>query len=146
MRKLMLAALGAATLLSAAPLVAQELPLKGGEYWDVSSVKVDDGHMGDYADFLASQFRKENDFSKSKGWIKAYYVLSNVNARGDEPDLYLVRVFDHMATPAEDIAREKELNAYMAMDTRQSMAGSSKRATFRKLTGSMLLQQMIWSH
>ena len=61
-------------------------------------------------------------------------------------DLYLVRVFDHMTTPAEDIAREKELNAYMAMDTRQSMAGSGKRATFRKLTGSMLLQQMLWSH
>ena len=145
MRKMMFAALGAATMMWCVPAAAQELPIKGGDFWDVTSVKIDDGHFGDYADFLASQFRKENDFAKSKGWIKGYYILSNVNARGDEPDLYLVRVLDHVPTAAENIQREKEQNAFMAMSTRQGMAGSGQRATFRHLNGSMLLQQMVWS-
>ena len=127
MRKLMLAALGAATMLTTVPAAAQELPIKGGDYWDVQAVTIDDGHFGDYADFLAGQFRKESEFAKSKGWLKGYYILSNVNARDGEPDLYLVRISDHVPTPAEDIQREKELNAFTAQNTRQALAGSGQR-------------------
>lgn len=146
MRKMMLAALGAATIAYAVPAAAQDLPLVGGDYWDVTSVKIDDGHFGDYADFLAGQFRKENEFAKSKGWIKAYYIFGNNNVRKDEPDLYLVTVSDRLPTPAEQISRNKELNAYMATDDRKSLAGSGQRATYRHITGDMLLQQLVWAH
>ena len=144
MRKMILAALGASMLMVSVPTAAQNLPLVGGDYWDVTSVKIDDGHFGDYADFLASQFRRQNDFAKSKGWIKAYYVFANVNNRKDEPDLYLVTVLDHVPTPAEQIARNKELNAHMQTDDRKQLAGSGQRATFRHITGDMLLQQMVF--
>jgi hypothetical protein len=144
MRKMLLAALGAATITLSMPAIGQDLPLVGGDYWDVTSVKIDDGHFGDYADFLAGQFRKENDFAKSKGWIKAYYIFNNVNTRKDEPDLYLVTVSDRMATPAEQIQRNKEMNAYMQTDDRKSLAGSGQRATYRHITGDMLLQQMTF--
>ena len=146
MRKMMLAALGAGMMLVSAPLAAQDLPLVGGDYWDVTSIKIDDGHFGDYADFLAGQFRKENDFAKSKGWIKAYYIFSNNNNRADEADLYLVTVSDHVATPAEQIARSKELNAYMATDDRKQLAGSGQRATYRKIMADQLLQQLMFRH
>jgi len=144
MRRLILGALGAAMMLTAVPAMAQDLPLVGGDYWDVTSVKIDDGHFGDYADFLAGQFRRENEFAKSKGWIKAYYIFSNVNNRADEPDLYLVTVSDHVATPAEQIARNKEQNAHMQTDDRKQLAGSGQRATFRHITADMLLQQFVF--
>ena len=107
MRKLMLGALGAAILATSVPAAAQDLPLVGGDYWDVTGIKIDDGHFADYADFLVSDSRKQNEYAKSKGWIKAYYILSNNNARKDEPDLYLVTVSDRIPTPAEQIAREQ---------------------------------------
>jgi len=146
MHKLMLGALGAATMmLASVPAWSQELPVKGGDVLEVTSVTVDDGHFPDYADFLAGQFRKQSEFAKSKGWLRGYHILSNVNPRADEPDLYLVRVYDHVATPAEDIQREKEMNAFMAQTTRQGAAGSAQRATFRHLKGSMMLQEMLWT-
>ena len=144
MRKMILAALGAGMILVSAPAAAQDLPLVGGDYWDVTSVKIDDGHFGDYADFLAGQFRKQNEFAKSKGWIKAYYIFSNNNNRADEPDLYLVTVSDHVATPAEQISRNKEMNAFMSTDDRKALAGSGQRATYRKIMGDMLLQQLVF--
>ena len=146
MLKSILAALGAVALIVPSTASSQELPLKSGDFWDVGSVTIDDGHFGDYADFLAGQFRKNMEFQKSKGWIKGYHILANVNARDGEPDLYLVTIFDHVTTPAEDIAREKEINAFMAQSTRQAMAGSGQRATYRHLKGDMLLQEQLWSH
>jgi len=146
MRKLILAALGAATMLTAIPATAQEVPLVGGDYWDVAAIKIDDGHFADYADFLVSDSRKQNEYAKSKGWIKAYYILSNNNPRKDEPDLYLVTVSDRMPTPAEALARNKEMNAYLQSDDRKQLAGSGHRATFRHLEGDMLLQQLVMAH
>jgi hypothetical protein len=145
MRKLMLTALAAGTMMLSVPVSSQELPVKNGDYWDVASISVDDGHFPDYVDFLAGEFRKRNEFSKSKGWIKDYKIFANVNPRDGEPDLYLVTVFDHMTTPAEDIQREKEMNAFMAQTTRQGAAGSAHRATYRKLRGDMLLQELLWA-
>jgi hypothetical protein len=146
MRKLVLGALGATMLLSAVPANAQNLPLVGGDYWDVTAVKIDDGHFGDYADFLVNKARKQNEYAKSKGWIKAYYILSNNNPRKDEPDLYLVTVSDRMPTPAEQIARNKEMNTFLQSDDRKEIAASGQRATYRHITGDMLLQELVIPH
>jgi hypothetical protein len=141
-----LGALGATMLLSAVPANAQNLPLVGGDYWDVTAVKIDDGHFGDYADFLVNKARKQNEYAKSKGWIKAYYILSNNNPRKDEPDLYLVTVSDRMPTPAEQIARNKEMNTFLQSDDRKEIAASGQRATYRHITGDMLLQELVIPH
>jgi hypothetical protein len=145
MRNMMIAALCAGSMVLSVPAAAQELPLKAGDFWDVGSITIDDGHFGDYADYLAGQYRKNMEFQKSKGWIKDYYILANVNKRSDEPDLYLVTVLDHVTTPAEGIAREKEMNAFLQQTTRQSIAGSGQRATYLHLGSDMLLQRMVWS-
>ena len=34
----------------------------------------------------------------------------------------------------------------MATDDRKQIAGSGQRATFRHITGDMLLQQQVWTH
>jgi hypothetical protein len=144
MYKTMLAALGAATIMFAAPAAAQDFPLKNGNFWNVAEITIDDGHFGDYADHLAGQYRKSQDFAKSKGWIKDYYILANANKRADEPDLYLVTIFDHVTTPAEDEAREKEMNAFLATSARQGDKESGARAKYRKLGGNFLLQELLY--
>jgi hypothetical protein len=144
MRKMILAALGAATIAIAVPAAAQDIPLVSGNFWNVSEITIDDGHFSTYADYLAGQWRKQEEFAKSKGWIKDYYILGNNNKRAGEPDLYLVEVFDHMTTPAEDLVREKEMNAFMAQTSRQGEAGSADRAKYRHLGGTMLLQEQVY--
>ena len=144
MYRSVLFALCASTIAFAVPAAAQEYPLKGGNFWTVAEITIDDGHAGDYADHLAGAYRKNLDFSKSKGWIKNSYILSNVNKRAGEPDLYLVTISDHVTTPAEDEAREKELNAFLATTARDQDKQSGARAKFRKLGGSMLLQEMLY--
>jgi hypothetical protein len=144
MKKMILAALGAATMTLSVSAAAQDIPLKSGNFWSVSEIMIDDGHFSTYADYLAGSWRKQEEFAKSKGWIKDYFILGNNNKRAGEPDLYLVEVFDHMTTPAEDLVREKEMNDYMAQTSRQSEAGSGDRAKYRHLGGNMLLQEQVY--
>jgi hypothetical protein len=144
MKKLMLCALGAATMAGAIPAAAQDSPLKGGNFWTVAEITIDDGHFSDYADHLAGAYRKNLDFSKKKGWLKDSYILSNVNKRAGEPDLYLVTISDHVTTPAEDEVREKELNAFLASTSRDQEKQSGMRAKYRKLGGAMLLQELLY--
>jgi hypothetical protein len=143
MHKLIFGALGAATMFVAVPAAAQDIPLVSGNFWNVSEVTVDDGHFGDYADFLTSTYRKNMEWQKSKGYIKDYYILSNNSKRSGEPDLYLVTIFDHVTTPAEDLQREKEFNAFMAQTSRQLDAASGTRAKYRHLGGNYLLQELV---
>jgi hypothetical protein len=106
---MMLAALSASMMMLSVPAAAQDIPLVGGNFWNVTEVTIDDGHFSTYADYLAGQSRKQEEFAKSQGWLKDYYILSTNNKRSGEPDLYLVEVFDHVTTPAEDIARVARL-------------------------------------
>lgn len=144
MKTILLAALGAVVMTVAMPANAQEIPLKGGDYWTVGDIKIDDGHDADYADYLAGNYRKEMEWQVSKGYVKGYKILRNVNPRDGEPSLYLVTIFDHMPTNAESEARNAAMNAYMATTDRAEQAGSGERAKYRKRMGSVLLQEQVW--
>lgn len=144
MRNRMLGVLGAAAMICGVPAAAQDIPLAPGDYWEVTEIDIEDGQFGAYADYLASQWRRSQEFSKSKGWIKDYYVFGTVNARAGEPDMYLVSVYERPPSAAEMIARQKEMNAFMQRDSRQQGAAFAGRAKMRKVGGSMLMQRLLF--
>lgn len=139
-------AFAAAALAFAAPSVvqAQEYPVVPGDYVEMSMIKVDDGHDLEYANHLAGQWRKGQDYAKAQGWITNYQIWTNSNAREDEADVYLVTWFPRMDTPQEIEARSKMYNDYMKTTTARAQAESGKRATYRKLAGSMLFRNQTW--
>lgn len=137
------AAFAAATLL-VAPVIAHadDYPLKPGDYVEVTSVTVDDGHSLDYAKFLAGFWKDQEEFAKSQGWITGYEILANVDKRPGEPDLYLVERFASFPTAAEDEARNKAYRDHMQKTIAQLDTESGQRATYRHVIGSALLRVM----
>ena len=136
----LMVALFAAASTFTAPAKAQESSYTPGTYWEVSMVDVEDGQDENYLDFLADQWKRSQEFAKSKGYIRGYHVLSNINARSGEPDLYLVVEFDRMYDTKEQLRQQKEYEAFMKRDVRQLTRESGERGTMRKLSGSMLLR------
>ena len=137
-------AMGAAVAIAlATPAIAQESSYTPGNYVSVGMIDVLPGQTENYMDYLAGQYRKELEYRKSKGWITGYRILANVNARDGEPDLYLMTEFKEMATRAEELARAKEMDAFMQSDARRLAAASGARVTMRTQKGSMLLQEMM---
>jgi len=138
------AALGVIMMAVATPTLAQdENPWKQGSYWDVSSIHVKDGSGLKYAQFLASSWVKNQEFAKSQGWISNYMVLANEYPREGEPDLYLITVFDSMASPDESDKRSKAWREFQQKSMSQLAAESGARADYRTLGGQLLLREMV---
>ncbi|VXC92749.1 conserved exported hypothetical protein [Sphingomonas sp. AX6] len=135
----------AALLALASPAGAQDMPYTPGTYWEVASIDVEDGMEPQYIDFLAGQWRKSQEFAKSKGYITDYHVLTNMNPRDGEPDLYLVTEFERMYDTAEQLRQQREYEAMMKRTERQLMGESGARGKMRTLKGSMLLRELTLS-
>lgn len=135
-----LAACAAAFLAPAAQ--AQQSSYTPGMYWEVSSVTIEPGQDENYLDYLAGQWRTQEEFAKQQGWIREYHVLANNNRRNGEADLYLVEVFDHVPTPAEQTTRQAAFERMMSRNAHQLSTEIGARATMRRLTGSELLQEL----
>jgi len=119
-----------------------EPPFIGGDYWEVTGIKTADGAGLKYSRWLAGEWRKNSEFAKSQGWIKEFMVISNVHGRSDEPDLYLIRVFENMATVEEGEERRKAYMAWVKKSMDKMQEESGNRAEYRTVMSTSLLQHM----
>ena len=144
MKKLLLAAALAAglSLSAATPAVAQETVSTPGSYMVVQGIFIEDGQFENYMDYIADRYRTQQEFAKQRGWITGYRIFQNVNQRGDEPDLYLLTEMPRMATPQEQVERERAMSEAMRQTTRQSAEASGQRVKMRRLGSNLMLQEL----
>jgi hypothetical protein len=138
------AVVGVAMLAVATPALAQEEnPWKQGNYWNVSGIHVKDGSGLKYAQFLASNWVKNQEFAKSQGWISSYMVLSNPYPREDEPDLYLIQVFASMPSSDEADKRAQAFREFNKKTMAELQAESGARADYRTMGSQLLLRELV---
>lgn len=133
-------AVGALSTVMASSAFADDWPFVGGDYWEVTGIHISDGGGWEYSNWLATEWRKSLDFSKSKGWIKDYMVLANVHAREGEPDIYLVRIRESIPSGPEGEKRQKEFQEWVKKSNEQMVEESGNRAEFRTVGSDSLLQ------
>lgn len=134
--------LGASAMMMSVGAQAQEWPMKAGKYWEVTGIKLSDGAGLKYANWLASEWRENLEFSKSQGWIKDYMVLANVHSRSDEPDLYLIRVMESVPSAEEGEKRQKKYMEWRKKTIAQMQSESGNRAEYRTVMSTSLLQHL----
>ena len=141
-KALAIAAIAASSIAISGTATADEWPLVGGDYWEVTGIDIADGGGFKYANWLATEWRKNSDFAKSKGWIKDYMIIANVHNRADEPDLYLIRVVENIPSGAEGEKRFKEYQEWAAKSIEKMVGESGNRAEYRTVMSTSLLQVM----
>jgi len=135
-------ALTVAALLVSAPAAAQEWPMVPGDYWEVTGIDIKDGGGLKYAEWLASEWKSNMEFSKSKGWIKDYKIFSNVYGRANEPDIYLITVSESIVSAADGQKRAEEFRAWKKKTIAQMQSESGNRAEYREVMSDSLLQEL----
>lgn len=137
-------AVGALSMMMATSALADDWPLVGGDYWEVTGIHIMDGGGWKYSNWLATEWRKSLDFSKSEGWIKDYMILANVHARKGEADLYLVRVFEALPSGEEGEKRQKVFRDWVKKSNEQMVKESGNRAEYREVGSDSLLQVLTF--
>jgi hypothetical protein len=122
--------------------LASDWPLAQGDFWEVTGVHLKDGGSLAYANFIATEWKADQEFAKTKGWIKGYMVFSNSYARKGEPDLYLVTVSERLPSGAESDKRDDEYTAWKKKSNAQLVKESGNRAEVREIQSGMLLQEL----
>jgi hypothetical protein len=136
------AALMVATAL-ATPAAAQEIPTKDGSVWVASRIDVLPGQMPAYLDYLATAWKKQQEWGKTQGHVLSYRVLRTNHARNGEPDLILLIEYKDYGSIAEREAIGKKFAAEMGMTARQGAAGNLEREKLRTQMGSTEYQELI---
>jgi hypothetical protein len=147
MKKLGFAALGAAALLCASPVIAQEsnpYPFDPGEYVEVTGIELFDGADLKYANWLAGEWRANEDFAVSQGWLNSYEILGNTHPRDGEPDIYLIRRFPAFVDNAEGERRRQVMMQRYRRTEQKLLDESAGRADYRKVLSTMLLRKFDW--
>jgi len=121
---------------------ADQWPLVGGDYWEVTGIDIKDGGGLKYAQWLATEWKQNLEFSKSKGWIKGYRIFANVYARKGEPDLYLVTIRDSIPSSADDDKKAAEFQEWKKKTMAQMESESGNRAEYREVMSDSLLQEL----
>jgi hypothetical protein len=147
MRKTVVSGLLTAVLMCASmtmptPALASDYPMTPGDFWEVTGVHLKDGGGLAYAKFLATQWKADQEFAKSKGWIKSYMVLANAYPRKGEPDLYLVIISERLATGPESDKRNDEYLDWKKKSNAQLLKESADRVEIREIEGNELWQEL----
>jgi len=122
--------------------LANDWPMVPGDFYEVTGVQLKDGGALSYATFLATEWKADQEFAKSKGWIKSYMVLANAYPRKGEPDLYLVVISERLPTGSESDQRDDEYVAWKKKTQAQMQKESGNRLEIRDLSGNFLFQEL----
>ncbi|MDX2209453.1 MAG: hypothetical protein SFV20_03745 [Sphingopyxis sp.] len=143
LKNIMMAAAMMITVPMALPTaaLAQESPLVAGDYAEVGGIYVKDGATLKYAMHLAGEWKRNQEFAKSQGWITGYSIWVNENPRDGEPNVYLMTTFASMPDTAEEQRRVKVYDAWAKSTIAQRQAESGNRAEYRTIKSSMLLRE-----
>ena len=144
LKKFALGVVGALLLAVSLPATAQdENPWKAGNYWNVSGIHIKDGGGLKYAQYLATEWVKMQEYSKSQGWISDFMVLSNTHPREGEPNLYLITIAPSLPSSDEADKRGRMMRGFNKTTIAQMQAQSAGRAEFRELGSQMQLRQLV---
>ena len=144
LKRLALGTVGALLLAVSLPATAQEEnPWKLGNYWNVSGIHVKDGSGLKYAQYLAAEWVKNQEYARSQGWISDFMVLTNTHPREGEPNLYLITIASSLPDSDESDKRGRMMREFNKMTLAQMQAQSAGRADMRELGSQVQLRQLV---
>jgi hypothetical protein len=143
-KQMVLAMVGALALAVSLPATAQdENPWKAGNYWNVTGIHVKDGGGLKYAQYLATEWVRNQEYAKSQGWISDFMVLSNTHPREGEPNLYLITISPSLPSSDEADKRGRMMREFNKTTIAQMNAQSAGRTEIREVGGQMQLRQLM---
>ena len=143
-RKLLIASLLVALLIVGVSVYAQvNRPYRNGSVWNVSFIRIKPGMDTAYMNYIAGQWKSEQEAQKKDGNILSYKVLSVEAHTPGEWNLMLMTEYKSLAAmEANEDKAEAVAQRVVGNDERQ-MQGYRERLEIREVMGARLAREII---
>ena len=119
-------------------------PFHDGPVWTLTFVHTKPGLSLKYMEFLASEWKKEQDALKKAGLILDYKVIGTEAHNPNDWDVMLMTEFKDLATLE---ANEDKIDAVamqaLDLNDQKLMQGYQERASWREIIGDRLAREII---
>ena len=119
-------------------------PFHDGPVWDIAFIKAKPGLGLKYMNWLATDWKAEQEALKKAGLILDYKVIGTEAHSTTDWDLMLMTEFKDLATmEAQEDKREDVANKATKSDDQKMIAGYEERASWREIVGGRLAREII---
>jgi len=119
-------------------------PFHDGTVWQIAFVRTKPGISLKYMNYLATEWKTEQEALKKEGLILDYKVIATESHGTTDWDLMLMTEFKDLATmEATQDKREEVGNRAIKSDDQKMIAGYEERASWREIVGTRLVREII---
>ena len=119
-------------------------PFHAGPVWTITFVHTKPGLSLKYMEYLATEWKKEQDALKKAGLILDYKVIGTDSHSPEDWDLMLMTEYKDLATlEANEDKMEAVAMQAMDMNDQKMIEGYKERASWRDILGDRLAREII---
>lgn len=135
------------SLLVPAALMGQQSattkPYHEGPVWDIATVHVKYGMEDRYLNYLATDYKREQDALKNAGYILDYKVITTEPHGPQDFDVILMTEFKDLATMEANSDKMEALAMQIEGGRPKAEAGAQQRTDYREILGNRLGREII---
>jgi hypothetical protein len=143
-KRLLTAALAASLLLLAVSVYAQaSRPYRNGSVWDVAFIKMKPGMETAYLNFIATDWKRNQEESKKAGLILSYKVLTTEPHNPGDFNIMLMTEYKDLASMEANEDKSDALSQRVIGNDDKQRQGYRERLEIREVMGNRLAREIV---
>jgi len=143
-KRIILVALAALLVIVSASVFAQvNRPYHNGTVWNIAFIRIKPGMDTAYMNYLAGQWKAEQEAQKKDGNILSYKVLSVEGHTPGEFNLMLMTEYKNLATMEANEDKSEAVAQKVVGDDEKQRQGYRERLEIREVLGDRLAREII---
>ena len=143
-KRFLAAALAASLLLLAASVYAQvKRPFRNGSVWSVSYIRMKPGMETAYLNYIATDWKRNQEASKKDGLILSYRVLTTEPHNPQDFNIMLMTEYKDLTTLEANQDKADALAQRVIGDDAKQMQGYRERLEIREVLGVRQAREIV---
>jgi hypothetical protein len=120
-------------------------PYHDGSVWSVAMIRMKPGMEAAYFEYLAGQWKANQEAAKKDGLIVSYKVLTTEGHDASDWNLLLMTEYKDLATMEANQSKEEALAQRLIGNDAKQQQGYRDREAIREVIGSRLAREIVLS-
>ena len=144
-RNRIFAGLAIAILLTLSIVVVAQVarPYRNGSVWNIAYIRIKPGMDAAYMNYLATDWKRQQDASKKEGLILSYKVLTTEAHGSGDFNIMLMTEFKDLATMEANEDKADNLAQAIAGNDAKQMQGYKDRLEIREVLQDRLAREIV---